>query len=607
MKIKSRLSMAVCAAALLFAASSGDAVLSPASAQVSVDFHTFHDQLAPYGDWVYSDRWGEVWIPDEGPDFHPYDTNGHWAYTDQYGWTWVSDYEWGDIPFHYGRWVNDPDDGWMWVPGYEWSPAWVVWRSNGNYVGWMPMPPDRRFLEGGTTAGISIGAGGLSFSIDFGNTNDDYGYSDWYGRDYNRDRFASNWVFVGTAHVGDRDFHRYAAPRNRYPTIINDTRNVTNYTVVNNYVVNRSINVDAVRRAGGQVQPVAAAQVVRHPQFVTTLSVGRDMQARMRMENPRGTGRADSAPKPPPQIIQTLSTKAPVRNGRAPAHVFTRETVVNAPLPPKPVTPAAGTTTPATNGTAGQAGGTTTPSGANPTPLENRMRGRENNGAAQGTSGAQGTTTTSTNGAGAEGAHTTGTENTRTRERGNRAMMSPSETGGAAKPTGNAPETPAGTANASGPAEYGHRGATMMGPASSNATIKNNAAPTTTNATGAGESTGNEERRHRGTMENTMPGTPSMSGPASNATGAPTPLSGERTRVRDHAPISTMTPPASTSPVHAPPAATVMPPHPAETAPPPHAAETIAPRHPVETQPSNKPNEEKPKKPKHDEPGSPQP
>ena len=50
---------------------------------------------------------------------------------------------WGDVAFHYGRWVDDPEDGWLWIPGYTWSPGWVVWRSNGQYVGWMPAPPDR--------------------------------------------------------------------------------------------------------------------------------------------------------------------------------------------------------------------------------------------------------------------------------------------------------------------------------------------------------------------------------------------------------------------------------------------------------------------------------
>ena len=89
------ISSAVCATAVLLSSASIDAVTATASAQVdvSLNFDTFHDQLASYGNWVYSDRWGEVWIPANVPDdFHPYGTAGHWAFTNDYGWTWASDY-----------------------------------------------------------------------------------------------------------------------------------------------------------------------------------------------------------------------------------------------------------------------------------------------------------------------------------------------------------------------------------------------------------------------------------------------------------------------------------------------------------------------------------
>ena len=156
---------AALAAALLASTVAIDMLATPAVAQ-EVSFDTFHDQLAQYGAWVYSDRWGEVWMPfDVFYNFRPYDTNGHWVYTEDYGWYWASDYPWGDIAFHYGRWVNDPYDGWLWIPGYEWSPAWVMWRRNDRYVGWMPMPPDRRFLgSSGVNVGLNFGNGfALSF------------------------------------------------------------------------------------------------------------------------------------------------------------------------------------------------------------------------------------------------------------------------------------------------------------------------------------------------------------------------------------------------------------------------------------------------------------
>ncbi|HEX4177871.1 MAG TPA: DUF6600 domain-containing protein, partial [Rhizomicrobium sp.] len=139
-------------------------VLMPVAAQaqpVDISFDSFHDQLGNYGDWLYSDRWGEVWRPwqqDQDQAWRPYSV-GHWVYTDEYGWTWISDEgPWGDIAYHYGRWVFDPDDGWLWLTGYVWSPAWVVWRSAGPNVGWMPMPPDDAFLgNGGSSVNVSFG------------------------------------------------------------------------------------------------------------------------------------------------------------------------------------------------------------------------------------------------------------------------------------------------------------------------------------------------------------------------------------------------------------------------------------------------------------------
>src|SRR5829696_879022 len=62
-----------------------------------------------------------------------------------YGWMWASDYDWGWATFHYGRWVYDNFYGWLWMPGYEWSPAWVEWRSGGDYYGWAPLGPDFSF------------------------------------------------------------------------------------------------------------------------------------------------------------------------------------------------------------------------------------------------------------------------------------------------------------------------------------------------------------------------------------------------------------------------------------------------------------------------------
>ena len=89
-----------------------------ASAQVSVSFQVFYDDLSPYGNWVDNPNYGYVWVPDVSPGFTPYGTNGYWAFTEA-GWTWVSEYPWGWAPFHYGRWYADPMYGYMWIPGNE--------------------------------------------------------------------------------------------------------------------------------------------------------------------------------------------------------------------------------------------------------------------------------------------------------------------------------------------------------------------------------------------------------------------------------------------------------------------------------------------------------
>jgi len=112
-----------------------------AQADVQVSYQTFYDELSPYGDWINYPEYGYVWQPNAGADFRPYNTNGQWVWTEDYGWTWDSYYNWGWAPFHYGRWFFDDYYGWLWEPGYEWAPAWVCWRTGGDYYGWAPLGP----------------------------------------------------------------------------------------------------------------------------------------------------------------------------------------------------------------------------------------------------------------------------------------------------------------------------------------------------------------------------------------------------------------------------------------------------------------------------------
>jgi hypothetical protein len=112
---------------------------SARAASASVSFSFFYQSLAPYGHWVTTASFGQVWAPAVSTGWAPY-VRGEWAYT-SYGWTWVAADPWGAIPYRYGTWVWIDPHGWVWVPGYVWAPAWVTWAYTDDYIGWAPVPP----------------------------------------------------------------------------------------------------------------------------------------------------------------------------------------------------------------------------------------------------------------------------------------------------------------------------------------------------------------------------------------------------------------------------------------------------------------------------------
>ena len=196
---------------------------SVAQAEVTVDIGVFQNALSPYGRWVDSPQYGQVWYPTNvRQGWRPYYDDGHWAYSDDDGWVWVSDAPWGWAPFHYGRWAFDPNYGWIWVPGRVWGPAWVTFRQDNDAIGWAPLPPDA-----GWDPGYGYRDPGINISINF-------------------------WSFVRPEGVTARHFDRYAFDRRQYPTIINRTTNITNITVINNRIVNNSIRVDDIERVTHQ-------------------------------------------------------------------------------------------------------------------------------------------------------------------------------------------------------------------------------------------------------------------------------------------------------------------------------------------------------------------
>ncbi|OQP43032.1 hypothetical protein A4H97_12865 [Niastella yeongjuensis] len=208
-------------------------VQNKATAQVEeqVSYQTFYDELAPYGNWIDYPEYGYVWRPDMGADFRPYSTNGHWVWTDEYEWMWVSDYSWGWAPFHYGRWFYDDYYGWLWMPGYDWSPAWVCWRSGGDYYGWAPLGPQ-----------FNVGV-----SLSFGNYSPPSNY----------------WCFVDRQYIASPQVYSHCYGVQRNVTFISNT------TIINNYHRERNVYVtgpgrhEVERYTRQTIRPVGIRDVAR--------------------------------------------------------------------------------------------------------------------------------------------------------------------------------------------------------------------------------------------------------------------------------------------------------------------------------------------------------
>lgn len=184
-----------------------------AQADTEVSLNLFYDNLSTQGDWIEVTDYGYCFQPNvavSNADWRPY-SDGYWAYTDV-GWTWVSYEDFGWATYHYGRWANLDSYGWVWVPGYEWAPAWVSWRTGGDYVGWAPLPPaGERVYEGQAITGqvdVEFGIGPLYYN------------------------------FVDVRYIGEPVLRGRILPPARNVTIINNTVNVTNITYSNSVVYN---------------------------------------------------------------------------------------------------------------------------------------------------------------------------------------------------------------------------------------------------------------------------------------------------------------------------------------------------------------------------------
>jgi Family of unknown function (DUF6600) len=212
--------------------------LPQARADVSIDF--FYNNLSD-GNWIEVEGYGYGWQPDvatSDPNWRPY-ADGYWAYT-EVGWTWVSYEDFGWATYHYGRWASLADYGWVWFPGsdLEWGPAWVSWRTGGDYIGWAPLPPRG---PGIAYAGGPIG-GRVDIEFDIG---------------------PAYYNFIDVRFIGEPVLRDRIFPYSQNVTYITNTVNVTNITVQNNIVYNYGPDYNTLSSYSSR--PIQRLKIEREP------------------------------------------------------------------------------------------------------------------------------------------------------------------------------------------------------------------------------------------------------------------------------------------------------------------------------------------------------
>lgn len=155
-------------------------ILQAKSWQYTDPYYTGTQDLDNYGQWQNAPDYGQVWVPNQGPDWAPY-SEGDWDWEPDYGWTWVSAEPWGWAPYHYGRWFMW-NNSWAWWPGpigvglgwYRpiWAPAYVSFFGFGGFglgfgfgwgigsgwgrLGWLPVGPADRFYPWWGGRGVNV-------------------------------------------------------------------------------------------------------------------------------------------------------------------------------------------------------------------------------------------------------------------------------------------------------------------------------------------------------------------------------------------------------------------------------------------------------------------
>src|SRR6266542_2565183 len=234
---------------------------------VSID--VFYDNLSG-GNWIEVEGYGYGWQPDvavNDSNWRPY-ADGYWAYT---------------------------DDGWTWFPGsdLDWGPAWVSWRTGGDYVGWAPLPPRG---VGVVYEGRPIGP---QVDIEFD-----------IGPEY--------YNFCEVRYIGEPVLRNYIAPPVQNVTYINNTVNVTNITVKNNVVYNYGPNYEVL--SAQSARPIQRLSIER--QAAANLSAAAKSGALTKVQGnklvvaaPAKLAKAPATAKPP--TVKTKVAQPKINRGWA--------------------------------------------------------------------------------------------------------------------------------------------------------------------------------------------------------------------------------------------------------------------------------------------------
>lgn len=270
-------------------------VIQRAEARTDVSIDFFYDNLADGGNWIEVGDYGYCWQPSVAvgnTSWRPY-SDGYWAYTD-FGWTWISYEDFGWATYHYGRWVRLRGRGWVWVPGREWGPAWVSWRTGGDYIGWAPLPPRRPgeyWDEQPITARVDI-------DFDIG---------------------PAYYNFIDVRYIGEPVLRERIFAADQNVTYITKTVNVTNITYNNSAVYNYGPDYNTVSRYS--TRPIQRLSVQRESNLDSAAAA--QSKSLMKVQGDKLVVAAPPQFQKPttkvaPKVVKEKLAQAPVERGWEP-------------------------------------------------------------------------------------------------------------------------------------------------------------------------------------------------------------------------------------------------------------------------------------------------